>query len=546
MSDAGDVLRRAIGRHQYENTLSLAVAQRLQQAQEELLALLVKQDPAGMTPGRQLQRLQSLAKKADEVLARAYGDVDRLTRSNLQAFGQVEIDLTAEGLSKASGIPLKNLRLPTREYLRELLLHDPVQGAVMGDWWKRQRQDARDRFRTELRLGLSRGEGLGELVARVRGTGTVAGTINQRQAEALVRTAVQEIASKVTFRTYEESGIVEEYEYVATLDRRTTLLCRSLDGKVFRLDDAKAPRPPIHWQCRSTTIPRIKGAPPPTREAHADWLRRQPPAVQDEILGPARAQLFREGKVTLDDLVRQDGRVITLRELRGLLPPPPPTPPALPPGPPPAPSNKPLVSAGVRVPATEVWAREVYAAIDAIHTDGVLPPIPLKMRKGIAELAYWEGRIDLQTGKLTPVHIIVREGGPAPDHAIVHETGHFLDAMLGNRGSRYVSSYDPRFKAWRTAVEKTEAWKVIQQKHQAGGPRTDYLEYLLEWEEAWARSYTQWVTGRATGPAGDRLREQLAMFRKLATVDRHGLWDDDDFAPVAEAIDELMRVLGWM
>lgn len=53
---------------------------------------------------------------------------------------------------------------------------------------------------------------------------------------------------------------VEEYEIVATLDSHTSDICRSLDGKVFKMSDYKpgATAPPFHVYCRSTTAPHFK------------------------------------------------------------------------------------------------------------------------------------------------------------------------------------------------------------------------------------------------------------------------------------------------
>lgn len=53
---------------------------------------------------------------------------------------------------------------------------------------------------------------------------------------------------------------VEEYEIVATLDSHTSDICRSLDGKVFKMSDYKpgVTAPPFHVYCRSTTAPRFK------------------------------------------------------------------------------------------------------------------------------------------------------------------------------------------------------------------------------------------------------------------------------------------------
>lgn len=53
---------------------------------------------------------------------------------------------------------------------------------------------------------------------------------------------------------------VEEYEIVATLDSHTSDICRSLDGKVFKMSDCKpgVTAPPFHVYCRSTTAPHFK------------------------------------------------------------------------------------------------------------------------------------------------------------------------------------------------------------------------------------------------------------------------------------------------
>lgn len=53
---------------------------------------------------------------------------------------------------------------------------------------------------------------------------------------------------------------VEEYEIVATLDSHTSDICRSLDGRVFKMSDYKpgVTAPPFHVYCRSTTAPHFK------------------------------------------------------------------------------------------------------------------------------------------------------------------------------------------------------------------------------------------------------------------------------------------------
>ena len=56
--------------------------------------------------------------------------------------------------------------------------------------------------------------------------------------------------------SYKEAG-VEYYEYLAVGDDRTSEECMDLNGKIFRLDEARVGEnfPPMHPNCRCTIIP---------------------------------------------------------------------------------------------------------------------------------------------------------------------------------------------------------------------------------------------------------------------------------------------------
>lgn len=49
---------------------------------------------------------------------------------------------------------------------------------------------------------------------------------------------------------------IENYEFMATLDNKTSVVCRELDGKIFPVKDAVPGKnyPPMHPNCRSTTV----------------------------------------------------------------------------------------------------------------------------------------------------------------------------------------------------------------------------------------------------------------------------------------------------
>lgn len=72
----------------------------------------------------------------------------------------------------------------------------------------------------------------------------------------LINTEHAYACSQGDLKMYEEFGI-DKYEYVATLDSKTSNICRGLDGKVYNLSEAISGVnfPPMHPHCRSTTVP---------------------------------------------------------------------------------------------------------------------------------------------------------------------------------------------------------------------------------------------------------------------------------------------------
>lgn len=80
----------------------------------------------------------------------------------------------------------------------------------------------------------------------------------KNHAEALLHTESARIAEEARYDNYIDLG-VEKYIIVATLDHKTSDICRHLDGKVFLLKDRKVGLnyPPFHVHCRTTTAPYI-------------------------------------------------------------------------------------------------------------------------------------------------------------------------------------------------------------------------------------------------------------------------------------------------
>jgi len=208
-------------------------------------------------------------------------------------------------------------------------------------------------FSQVVRNGLLTGEPTAEIAKRLTGRLQLnqAGSVRQiadaggqvtkaanHQVMTLVRTSINQVANAASQQVYEANqDITNKYKYVATLDLRTSAICRALDGKEFVY--GKGPTPPQHFNCRSTTVPVIDykalgfDPPPPGRRASMDgqvpadltygqWLAKQPVAVQAEVLGKERVRYFellskKYGPQTaIAKLVRDDGSELTLQQLQ--------------------------------------------------------------------------------------------------------------------------------------------------------------------------------------------------------------------------------------
>lgn len=132
------------------------------------------------------------------------------------------------------------------------LISNPVHGQ---DYSKRIWNNTRllaNQVNQELINGLTQGTSTREMSKRL--TNKVGS--GYKVAERLMRTEITNSYNQATLQGYNDSGIVKQYEYLATLDNRTSAICQALDGKVFNVKDAIVGLnyPPMHVRCRSTTV----------------------------------------------------------------------------------------------------------------------------------------------------------------------------------------------------------------------------------------------------------------------------------------------------
>ena len=194
-------------------------------------------------------------------------------------------------------------------------------------------------------LGIVRGETLPQIMKGVMGErrlrysdGAFNGRKRRAEIETVVRTAVNHTATQAREELYaSNSDVIKAVQFVATLDSRTSLVCSIEDGAIHEI--GRGPRPPLHLNCRSITVPVVKGfdelipglkaetsTVPEVRAmldgttsgkvSYTTWLRRQNAEMQDFVLGASRGRLFRANSgMHLRRFADKRGLPLTLDEL---------------------------------------------------------------------------------------------------------------------------------------------------------------------------------------------------------------------------------------
>ena len=214
-----------------------------------------------------------------------------------------------------------------------------------------------DLITSRVRVGLMEGEPASDIAKTLRGrlqfgrnqemtakaqrlAGGTGTKLANNQVMAIVRTSVNQVQNAASQAVYKANkDITAKYQYVATLDSRTSLICASLDGKIFEYN--KGPLPPQHFNCRSTTVPVLDDAElermfPDTRPSatgrvpqdknYGTWLKENP-AIQTKTLGNKK-KFFnylidtkkKSPREALRLIIRNDGTELSLKDLANKYP----------------------------------------------------------------------------------------------------------------------------------------------------------------------------------------------------------------------------------
>lgn len=128
--------------------------------------------------------------------------------------------------------------------------------------------------------------------------------------------------------------LLSGYRASAMFDSKTCLTCAALDGELFDINMV-AVNPgmrafgvaPFHPHCRCAMVPELaldgdasaipgKNGTVSRGMTFEEWIGKKSAEYQEQYFGKGRYELWKEGKITLNDLFSGGGRALTLDELR--------------------------------------------------------------------------------------------------------------------------------------------------------------------------------------------------------------------------------------
>ena len=438
------IFRNALDLNRYGNKVSTDIARRFVDICVDSVQQIAVLERVGLGDSYRANRLRSIVAQMEKSLSGWKKYANKHVIGELQELAKVEAGFIENQLEKLVPSAAKaNLQIngiqispkfaesivtidPTKiksravgqqlaRFLGETTLSDALganitlpNGNIMQQAFNRIAENSVQLFRSSVEDGLLVGESTAQITRRLLGNSKAKDTANIlqmaqkggilttppiNQVRTLVRTSINQVSNTAALNVYKaNSDVTKKYRYVATLDSRTSAVCSALDGREFNYEDG--PKPPQHFNCRSTIVPVIDyndspivppkginvrpsegGLRMPASMDYGKWLYAQPNKIQAQILGGKlnKATNKYEGafryfqrlaakendpRQALAKFVRADGSRITLTQLKARYG---------------KPENIPLTPIGKPVEAAVATAKKTRTAITSptMTTEGV-------------------------------------------------------------------------------------------------------------------------------------------------------------------------------
>jgi len=209
-----------------------------------------------------MKRLNTLLQNTQKKMQELYGVNLVDTTAFLQQIIPEAYYHTIFDIAQGTGYLPSFAAVPTR-YINKILNEN-----WSGENYSKRIWSNTNKLAEDLRQTLTTAAMTGESITKTSKKLAEAFNTSDYNARRLIRTETTYATNQAELLAYDELDI-DRYEFVATLDRRTSTICQKMDGKVFETKEAKAGvnLPAMHPNCRSTTIPYFEDGMPTVRAA---------------------------------------------------------------------------------------------------------------------------------------------------------------------------------------------------------------------------------------------------------------------------------------
>jgi hypothetical protein len=371
-------IARAFDLEKVKNASAKQISRTLDDLIREIVREVESADIMGVKrTAYQQERMNKLFNMADKTIKSQFKLIAGSVTGELLTLAEIESMFAAKAINSVLQVNIVDYAL-SREVLESLSKDTLIQGAPSSQWWSKQASSLQDEFKRVMRVSVARGETLGQMTARIKGTqditklgvkGKVPGVTDEmlraalgepglakkanRNAKALVKSSYQAVMADARMEVYKNNDdVIKGVEFFATLDNRTTLICRAYDGSKYDNNGNpimgtrlpfKSPPSNTHWGCRSILVPIMRGLdeilgipgippiPPSTRSAFSETgMRGQVSGTTNfdgfmkslsreegsKVIGKKRYDLWNSGKLSLQDMLNSDGNVMSLKALQ--------------------------------------------------------------------------------------------------------------------------------------------------------------------------------------------------------------------------------------
>ena len=382
MATANEELLSALVRHQiylirYSGSVRNKITELLGRSEADVADKIKRyRAPAnGLTTPAEYDRMKALQSAVAKIRQNSWGEAQKFFDEQMNMLMYQEPVVMRGIIDSVLPVTVSTV-MPSANLLQAMVMSKPFEGRIMSKWVGTLAQNEVLRMNNAIQLGMVAGESMDQIAKRVTGSAALKGSdgvteLTRHQITAVTRTAVMHVSNNARSTFFQQNkDIIKVEQFVATLDSRTTAVCRAYDGNRYPLGEG--PIPPLHYGCRSLrvvafndvllgsrpakpttekilvkeyaekhnlgdvrdrdSLPRgTKGpydawaqkrirelvGPVPASTVYQKFLEGQSPAFQNEVLGIAKGKLFRDGGLTLDKYIDRAGNELTLAQMAG-------------------------------------------------------------------------------------------------------------------------------------------------------------------------------------------------------------------------------------